>query len=328
MKQEDNNTILSIIVPVYNVEAYLENCIESLLNQKIDNYEIILIDDGSTDKSGEICDQYDEKYEQIKVIHKTNGGLSSARNTGIMYAEGKYIGFVDGDDYIAPQMYDNLIRIAKKYNAQIATCEYFSFFNPEEVQSTIEVEVRKKDRIHVYTNQEALKEFFIRNIPESVCTNIYLTDLWKNRRFVEGEITEDTTVVYELLASAEKTVMLEKQFYGYRRRTGSITNLGYSDEFKIVREHMSYLESDVKEKYPNLLPYMYHFWSVHYFCLLNAIVRNEKFEMYASDYQLYRKQFKKLIRYFVKWEKLCWKEYIIAFILITPFNKMLIKRKK
>lgn len=327
-KKEDNNKILSIIVPVYNVDAYLKECIESLLNQKIKNYEIILIDDGSTDESGAICDQYDRKYEQIRVVHKSNGGLSSARNTGIMHAKGKYIGFVDGDDYVAPGMYESLIRIAENHSAQIVVCEYFNFFDQKEVKNIIEAEERKKDNIHVYNREEAIKEFFIRNISESVCTNIYMADLWKNCKFVEGEINEDTNVVYELLASAKKTVMLKKQFYGYRRRKGSITNSGYSDEFKIVKEHMHWLESDVKEKYPDLLPYMYHFWSVHYFCLLNAIVQDEKFEMYISDYQLYRKKFQKLIRYFVKWEKLHWKEYIIAFILITPINKILIKRKK
>lgn len=106
-KRQD--TVLSIIVPVYNVEKYLKTCINSLLEQKLDAYEIILVDDGSTDSSGGICDEYAKKHEKIQVIHKKNGGLSSARNTGIENAVGKYIGFVDSDDYIMPEMYKNLI---------------------------------------------------------------------------------------------------------------------------------------------------------------------------------------------------------------------------
>ena len=106
MQTENENKItLSIIVPVYNVEKYLEDCVESLLNQTYQNYEIILVDDGSTDSSGKICDIVAESSSKIKVIHKENGGLSSARNTGLRAARGRYIGFVDSDDYILPTIY-------------------------------------------------------------------------------------------------------------------------------------------------------------------------------------------------------------------------------
>ena len=125
--ENENKIMLSIIVPVYNVEKYLEDCIESLLNQTYKNYEIILVDDGSTDSSGKICDIVAESSSKIKVIHKENGGLSSARNTGLRVARGRYIGFVDSDDYILPTMYEKLIYSMSRYKAQIASCQYFTF---------------------------------------------------------------------------------------------------------------------------------------------------------------------------------------------------------
>lgn len=102
--------LISIIVPIYNVELYLEKCIESIINQTYKNLEIILVDDGSTDSCGKICDEYAKKDNRIKVIHKINGGLSDARNKGMEIAKGKYIGFVDGDDYVASDMYETLYK--------------------------------------------------------------------------------------------------------------------------------------------------------------------------------------------------------------------------
>lgn len=323
--QTNNNkrqdTVLSIIVPVYNVEKYLKACIDSILVQQLEDYEIILVNDGSTDASGEICNEYAQKYEKIKVIHQKNGGLSSARNTGIDNATGKYIGFVDSDDYIVPEMYKNLVETAKKYNAQMVTCRYFCFEDQPDVENISIKGKKMKSKISVYNTEDTLKEFFIRNIPESVCTNLYLAELWSKYRFVEGEINEDTNVVYKLLASSKKTVVLDEKFYGYRKRYGSITNSGYSDKFKVVKEHMSYLENDIRRNHRDVVPYMYHFMGTHYFCLLNSILDSENFELYKSDYQLYRKEFKRLFRYFVRWEKFRWKEYVLALILVLPFGE-------
>ena len=106
--------LISIIVPIYNVELYLEKCIESIINQTYKNLEIILVDDGSTDSCGKICDEYAKKDNRIKVIHKINGGLSDARNKGMEIAKGKYIGFVDGDDYVASDMYETLYKFSVK----------------------------------------------------------------------------------------------------------------------------------------------------------------------------------------------------------------------
>ena len=118
---------ISIIVPIYNVEKQLSTCIESILNQTFMNFELILVDDGSPDKCGEICDEYEKKDKRIKVIHKKNGGLSDARNAGLNIATGKYIGFVDSDDIIHPQMYEKLYNCINKYNSDIIQCKFKKF---------------------------------------------------------------------------------------------------------------------------------------------------------------------------------------------------------
>lgn len=218
-------------------------------------------------------------------------------------------------------MYKNLVETAQKYNAQMVTCKYFCFEDQPDVENISIKGKKMKSKISVYNTEDTLKEFFIRNIPESVCTNLYLAELWSKYRFVEGEINEDTNVVYKLLASSKKTVVLDEKFYGYRKRYGSITNSGYSDKFKVVKEHMSYLENDVRRNHRDVVPYMYHFMGTHYFCLLNSILDSENFELYKSDYQLYRKEFKRLFRYFVRWEKFRWKEYVLALILVLPFGE-------
>ena len=119
-----NRPIISIIVPVYNVESYLERCINSILNQTFKNFELILVDDGSTDKSGEICDSFAGYDKRIRVIHKKNGGLSSARNVGLDVSIGKYIGFVDSDDWIDEFMYEKLYRNMIKTKSDIVICNF------------------------------------------------------------------------------------------------------------------------------------------------------------------------------------------------------------
>ena len=118
------NEKISVIVPVYNVENYIQYCLESLVNQTYKNLQIILVDDGSTDSSGYICDKYALKDKRIKVIHKSNGGLSSARNSGMQLADGNYIGFVDSDDFIMPTFYEELYNLLQKYDSDIAECEF------------------------------------------------------------------------------------------------------------------------------------------------------------------------------------------------------------
>lgn len=128
------NDLISIIVPVYNVEKYLNKCIDSIINQTYKNIEIILVDDGSTDNSGKICDEYLLRDSRIKVIHKNNGGLSSARNEGINISSGEYIGFVDSDDWVEPNMYEEMYKKILYSNADIVDCGYWKEYENKSIK--------------------------------------------------------------------------------------------------------------------------------------------------------------------------------------------------
>lgn len=157
---------ISIIVPVYNVEKYLAICIRSLLAQSYKNIEIILVDDGSTDTSGAICDKFAAQSSKIQVIHKKNGGLSSARNAGLAMAGGRYIGFVDSDDYVLPTMYEKLMDAVQKYQAQIVSCKYFSFKEESTPQICIKNHQKESIGVKICSKQQTLKAFFCMAFPK------------------------------------------------------------------------------------------------------------------------------------------------------------------
>lgn len=297
---------VSIIVPVYNIESYLPACVESLLAQTLKEIEIILVNDGSTDKSGSLCEAFAKKSSKVKVIHQRNQGLSAARNTGIRNAKGSYIGFVDGDDWVSPKMYERLYNGAVKNQAQLAICRYEEVFECPQEKVT-----EGKERI--LTCKEAQKEFFLRKISESVCDKLFAADLWKNIVFPEGEINEDTEIVYQLIQNANKIVDIQRILYYYRKRDGSITRSGYSKKFCVVEKHLQSMERQVKQKNRDLIPYMKYFMGVHYYCLVLSIIKERKNRnIYGEDYIRYRKGFCRCYKEFMKWGTGKTKDRILA----------------
>ena len=319
---------ISIIVPVYNVEKYLAICIRSLLAQSYKNIEIILVDDGSTDTSGAICDKFAAQSSKIQVIHKKNGGLSSARNAGLAMAGGRYIGFVDSDDYVLPTMYEKLMDAVQKYQAQIVSCKYFSFKEESTPQICIKNHQKESIGVKICSKQQTLKAFFLHGISESVCDKLYQSELLEDYRFAEGEINEDTTVIFSLLKKSSKTVIVDQKLYGYRTRQGSITKSGYSDKFKVVETHLNEIKQVVMKDYPKLLPYFKHFSSIHYYCLLTSILHETYPRQYLKDYKKYRNKFRFIFTYFFKWEKRSVKKYLLGLFLINPTSEIYIKRKR
>ena len=212
---------ISIIVPVYNVEKYLENCIESILNQTFKDFELILVDDGSTDNSGKICDIYEKKDYRIKVIHKNNGGLSSARNIGLDIASGKYIGFVDGDDNIHPKMYEILYNLIKKYKSDISCCNYKKIYDvfKDEYENVSLLEVIEMSNI------EAIKNLYDKEIGVKLviaCNKLYRKNLFDNIRYKVGRVHEDEFMAHRILYNSKKITYVDNELYYYLQREGSI----------------------------------------------------------------------------------------------------------
>lgn len=224
--------LISIIVPVYNVEKYLEECIDSILNQTYKNLEIILVDDGSTDKSGIICEDYAKIDSRIKVIHKKNGGLSDARNVGIDKALGEFIIFVDSDDYIDKDMCQILINYVCEYNVDIVSCNFKKVFDNNIEEDNI---TYFKEKIKILTKEEVLKEYFVTLAPEIFATwnklynrNIFFSE--KKIRFPLNRLHEDIATTYKLYNESKKIILLNKILYCYRQRSNSIMkNISYKN---------------------------------------------------------------------------------------------------
>lgn len=215
---------ISVIVPVYNVEKYLKRCINSILNQTFKNFELILVNDGSTDNSLNICKNYKEKDGRIQLISQTNKGLSAARNTGLKYAKGKYVCFVDSDDFIEKEYFSLLLSNIEKYNSDIAMCEYY-LTNEEGRKYSISRLNEPKD-IHVLSGEKTFSYFYKEDcVPNVVAWNkIYLRSLFDNIKYNEGHYFEDELIAPFLFYKARRVSFLRVPLYNYVQRPGSIMN--------------------------------------------------------------------------------------------------------
>lgn len=210
---------ISIVVPVYNTEKYLKRCIDSILGQSHSNIEVILVDDGSTDESGRICDEYAQKDIRVQVIHQKNGGQSVARNVGLKYISGDYIGFVDSDDWIHKNMYSYLLTILKNTNSDVADIEHISCRNER-------IKLRPvKEKVKVFHGKNILKEYLRKN-EYAVWRKLYKRRLWDHVEFDEGKINEDVVSNFQALMEADVMVASNQIFYYYYNNSGSITNNG------------------------------------------------------------------------------------------------------
>lgn len=218
------NMKISIIVPIYNVEKYLDKCIKSIVNQSFKNLEIILVDDGSLDICPAICDEWTKKDYRIKVIHKENGGLSDARNAGLSVASGDYIAFVDSDDYIEPDMYEMLLKVAIDNNCDIVSCKLRMVYKND-------INLIANDdtgEVIYYSTEDAMSALIDDKIRQVVWNKLYKADIIKNIPFDVGKYHEDEFWSYQAIGNATKIATIDYTGYNYLQRSGSIMGNGYS----------------------------------------------------------------------------------------------------
>ncbi|WP_270568128.1 glycosyltransferase, partial [Clostridium beijerinckii] len=264
---------LSIIVPIYNVERYLDKCIDSILNQSFKDFELILVDDGSPDKCGDICNSYSKLDRRIKVIHKQNGGLSSARNAGLDIAVGEYIAFVDSDDWINGDMYDTLYCIAKENNADIVQCRFKKVYNDIEEYVEISKKVNIIDKIEALTNLIAYGEMHVQSVV--TWNKIYKRMLFDDIRFPQGKIHEDEFTTYKFFYKSKKIVLCDDELYYYRQVDNSIMNT------KFNKKRLDYLDA---------LEEMYNFFKQ------NKKLHNLVMIRYIDSYRTYYFKCKELLK--------------------------------
>lgn len=244
---------VSIIVPVYNVKDYLERAIKSLINQTLKEIEIILIDDGSTDGSQDICDKYSQEDDRVVVIHQKNGGVSAARNNGISIARGEYIGFMDSDDYVESDMYEVL------YNNAIQNCCQLSAINAKNLQidGTFIIEKERTNKVYVWDNKTALKNFLTRKY-FNVCiwSKIIHRDVCKNISFEVGrKIGEDEFYSFESFFYIDKACYQDTDKYIWFMRPGSALRSGFNKGYLDTLYFTEKMLSMVKDEYPDLIEY-------------------------------------------------------------------------
>lgn len=237
--------LISVVVPIYGVEKYLDKCVASIVNQTYPHLEIILVDDGSPDGCGALCDEWVKRDNRIKVVHKENGGLSDARNAGIPYATGEYISFVDSDDYLDSTFYERLYTTMQETGAEIVECatRYVG-----ENGSELKIRPSKEGMFDKLT---ALKLLILENgLYQTVWNKLYRREVVDGLLFAKGRYNEDEFWTYKVFDRAEKIVAFQEPLYNYLQRKSSIIGAGYNvkrlDGLDALFERMIYLEKYVE----------------------------------------------------------------------------------
>ena len=241
--------LISVIVPIYKVENYLKVCVQSILDQSYGKLEVILVDDGSPDNCGKMCDDYAIKDSRVKVIHKANGGLSDARNAGICAAHGEYITFVDSDDFLDENMIEYLYTAIRKNNVDIACCQRQEINECGKLLKS----KRKYNTFVINGNEECMHEFLSNPQMDTVAWGkLYVTSMFDDIRYPVGRYNEDVFTTYKLISKCKSIFVGENKYYYYRIRTNSIMTTTFN------RKHLDAIDGNeeraafIKDNYPKL----------------------------------------------------------------------------
>lgn len=282
---------LSVVVPIYNVEKYLKQCLNSLVNQTLSNIEIILVNDGSTDNSEAICQSYAEQDSRIKLFSKPNGGLSDARNFGIQKVTSPVVGFVDSDDYVDLDMFQVLMELKLRSNAEIAVGGVKMVSNDGE-----EYMVRAVEGEIIADRHDAMEELLkSKRITNSVCNKIFDITLFDQISFPVGKLYEDEYVTYKLFDRANKVAMTNEVSYYYRSSPNSITHKPFSER-EFDRIDASVIKVGyIDKKYPDLVQYAKRY------LVYDCVMALSKMKKYKSTYdQITRDNIRKYLGCFMR----------------------------
>lgn len=282
-----DNELISIIVPVYKVEKYLEKCVNSILKQTYTNLEIILVDDGSPDKCGQLCDELAKTDDRIKVFHKENGGLSDARNYGVERANGEYIGFVDSDDYIHECMYEELYKAIKKSGTSIAECGVTRVY-----KNTLRPHYEGEDYFLVLDREGYLKEYLEnKRLYGSAWCKLIHRDLAKKIKFPTGKIYEDAFYTLELLKTVDKYTLISGNYYYYYIRENSITTRSFSSKNMDYIEIMNEIEDYTLANFPIFKEQLLVRLTFAYISIFNQLLEVDNYKR-KSEYKILKNKLK------------------------------------
>mgnify|MGYP003290653380 CR=1 FL=1 len=286
--------MISVVVPVYNMEKFLERCLESLISQTISDFEILLIDDGSTDKSAEICRKYVKTDERIRYIYKENGGLSDARNAAIEVAKGEYITFVDSDDYVHSTYLEYLLSLIEKYDADIASCIHFPTSEDAVLFDLSE------ENVFCMNGKEACKRMVTDLAPvlTAACGKLYKTAIVKKHEFPYGRLHEDVATTYKYYLEAECVVYGYRELYAYYQHPNSImhriSDKKVEDELWAMSDRALNLQQRGEEKLASLSwEFMFKFLKRD---VVNKLGNSKIWKKYGNKYISNNSRIKKKIK--------------------------------
>ena len=270
------NDKISVILPVYNVEEYLRKCINSILNQTYKNFELIIINDGSTDNCPSICDEYKNIDNRIQVIHQENKGLSVARNVGIDLSKGKYITFIDSDDYIDSKYIEILYNLITEYDADISICHHTKIYNKTLIIKTHKEKEYKKE---ILSKKEAYKKMILdKEINFMVWGKLYKKNIFSKTRFIENVFYEDMYIATDIIEAANIIIKTNYTGYFYRQRPQSITNSLLTYKHFDLIDATDKFSKFMQIHYPNLNNYTNKKKYLSYFVIYRKTLFNKKFK--------------------------------------------------
>lgn len=312
-----NKEIVSIIIPVYNVEKYIENCIESIVNQTYKNIEIILVDDGSTDKSGSICDKFSKIDNRISVIHKTNGGLSSARNNGLKVCNGKYVTFIDSDDWIKKDFVETMLSIAINSSADLVISGLISKTNYDFIDDNNNNDYKEINRI------QAIEccLYGEKGIDVSACGKLYSKKLFENIVFPEKKLYEDFLIFDEIINASNKIMLTSYCGYFYLQRQGSIMNSSYNDSRYILISKSEELIKKYKNTLFNATVYRY---VVNNYLFLKMVLNDKK---HLNELNMFRQNILRYKNNILSNSRVPFKMKIATILLALNINLYIFFRK-
>ena len=281
---------ISVIIPVYKVEAYLDDCLRSVTGQSYPHLEILLVDDGSPDKCGELCDAWANQDPRIQVIHKENGGLSDARNAGLDRATGEYIAFVDSDDWIDPQFCEHLLAALQKEGADLCACSILSCMEDRrEAWGCAQYQVCNAEQTLAMLYHDAA-------YPVSALNKLYRRALWDGLRFPVGKLCEDAFICYQVVHRAQKIVQLPEALYCYRIRPNSIMTSPFTPKRLDEEEAWRCNYLFAREHYPAVAKAAFYFYLQRVSVLLRTISKEQR-KVYPKESAFLRRILRKKAGY-------------------------------
>lgn len=322
---------LSIIIPVYNVRQWLEDTVKSVLNQTFRDFELILVDDGASDGSGELCDAFALADERVRVIHQKNAGVSAARNAGLDAVQGEYIGWVDSDDVIEADMYERLILLAEKHNADIAQCQH-------DRADTLNSSPRS-DEVEMLDGPAFVRRIFTKKGGDNtnqvaLWSKVYRKKLWVDIYFPVGQVFEDEMQTYKVCLQAEKIVETEDILYHYVKRENSIiTGVSHRkmlDRQKALEDRLKYLPTKLPDLEKVCCETFFH-WSAHILCQMyqakDIVSVEQGMDLLLKHYDVVKRYANKYNRIYLPLLKSKWGRQWVLSNDFEPIQKMIRRLK-